>query len=656
MLRNYFAGQTARLEANCLSNISSLKDWTGQREQRRAELQEMLGLEPWPERSDLKAVVTGAIDHPLCRVEKIHFQSQPGLYVTANLYLPKNISRPVPAILYLCGHGPVIEEGISYGNKVTYQHHGSWFARHGYACLIVDSLQLGEIQGLHHGTYREAMWWWNSRGYTPAGVEAWNAIRALDYLQSRPEVDGQRLGVTGRSGGGAYTWWVAALDDRVKAAAPVAGITDLRNHVVDGTVEGHCDCMFMVNTYRWDFPLVAALVAPRPLMIANSDSDSIFPLDGVVRLHEKVRKIYDLFQAPDRLALVITPGPHKDTQELQLPVLRWFNRHLRNEEPLIETAAQKLFTPRELKVFEQLPADARNSRIQEEFVRAAPTPEVPSSAEAWRRLRDKWLSGLREKCFRAWPAAGASLQLKSRPIQTAPTLELQVCEFSSEPGVTLDLYLLRRRGNKPSGVLLQCLGESDAPRLLSILASLFPGAFGAELHSTGGTKVDSEDFAAEVPPNLLLAYFAPRGSGSSAWGGSEKKTVQIRRRFMLLGETADGMRVWDIGRAVAAVRSLEGLDKLPLSLGAKGAMAANVLYASLFEKNIDELILSGLPATAAEGPDYLNVARVVGWPEALAMGLEKSDLTVYRSSPASFEFAKAVRNGLHWPRQLRLEP
>ena len=78
------------------------------------------------------------------------------------------------------------------------------------------------------------------------------------------------------SGGGSYTWTTAALDDRVRVAAPVAGITDLRNQVVDGCVEGHCDCMFFLNTYRWDFPLNAALLAPRPLLIVNTDADSLF--------------------------------------------------------------------------------------------------------------------------------------------------------------------------------------------------------------------------------------------------------------------------------------------------------------------------------------------------------------------------------------------
>src|SRR5205085_2181277 len=79
------------------------------------------------------------------------------------------------------------------GNKTAFQHHGAWFATHGYAALLIDTLQLGEIAAIHHGTYRENRWWWQARGYTPAAVECWNGIRALDYLQSRPEVDGERI-------------------------------------------------------------------------------------------------------------------------------------------------------------------------------------------------------------------------------------------------------------------------------------------------------------------------------------------------------------------------------------------------------------------------------------------------------------------------------
>ena len=355
MPAKYFHRETKKLQDGCLNDIKTLEDWKTRRPVYQQQLLEMLGLDPLPEKTPLQATTTGVVEHEQFTVENLHFQSRPGLYVTANLYLPKGLAKPAPAILYVCGHGPVKKDGISYGCKVAYQQHGEWFARHGYVCLTIDTLQLGEIEGIHHGTYRYNMWWWNCRGYTPAGVEAWNCVRALDYLETRKEVDANRIGVTGRSGGGAYSWWIAAIDDRIKVAVPVAGITDLQNHVVDGCVGGHCDCMFIVNTYRWDYPLVAALVAPRPLLISNSDKDTIFPLDGVLRVHEKVRRIYELYGQEKNLGLHITEGPHKDTQELQVHAFTWFDRFLKGESSLIREPAEPLLQPEQLRVFDKLP-------------------------------------------------------------------------------------------------------------------------------------------------------------------------------------------------------------------------------------------------------------------------------------------------------------
>ena len=168
------------------------------------------------------------------------------------------------------------------------------------------------------------------------------------------------MGITGRSGGGAYSWYAAALDDRIRVAVPVAGITDLQNHVIDGCVEGHCDCMFMINYFGWDYSKVAALIAPRPLLLANSDNDTIFPLDGVMRTHESIAKVYGKLGASSNLGLLITPGPHQDTQELQVGAFKWLLRNLTGTEPIIDTPALKELTPEQLAVFDhQTPADER---------------------------------------------------------------------------------------------------------------------------------------------------------------------------------------------------------------------------------------------------------------------------------------------------------
>lgn len=642
-LAAYFRGETAKLAERCLADIDTLDDWTSRRDEYRRQLAEMLGLDPMPERTELKPVITGRRETEWCTVENLHFQSRPGLYVTGNLYVPKGLEKPAPAVLYVCGHGQVKKDGISYGNKTHYQYHGGWFARNGYVCLIIDTLQLGEIEGLHHGTYREGMWWWNSRGYTPAGVEAWNGIRALDYLQSRPEVDGDRLGVTGRSGGGAYSWWIAALDERVKAAVPVAGITDLQNHVVDGCVEGHCDCMFMVNTYRWDYPQVAALVAPRPLLIANSDSDGIFPLDGVERLHAKVRKIYRLYGADEKLGLQISAGPHKDTQELQVAAFRWFNRHLKGDaESTVENTGISYFTPEELRVFvDGLPTDQINTRIQETFVPLAEAPKVPETKEEWQRLRDGWMTALREKCFGGWPEEPGPLNLQNLATVECDERIFQAYEFDSQPGVRLNLFLIRPKKMGDKGDVLLTIGPVPSA---AVMHERFVN------HSDGARDYGvSVKLPIEVDEKVTVALFAPRGLVADD-RKDDKARTQVRRRYMLLGQTLAGMQVWDICRAAEAIRSVNGYHDRKIRCAVEGESAALAMYAASFVRPAISIECGGISADPHRGPDLLNVRRILGLRALAAIVAERSSVTIFqRPSPTDAESRWSFPAGLKAP-------
>ena len=656
MLAEYFREETARLRDGCLAGAESLDAWKTKREAYRQELLEMVGLDPLPERTDLKATVTGQVEHEQFTVEKLHFQSRPGLYVTANLYLPKNSTRPVPAILYVCGHGGVKKDGVSYGNKVHYHHHGSWFARHGYVCLTIDSLQLGEIEAIHHGTYRYNMWWWNNRGYTPAGVEAWNCVRAIDYLQSRKEVDPERIGVTGRSGGGVYSWWIAAIDARIGAAVPVAGITDLENHVVDGCVEGHCDCMFMVNTYRWDYPMVAALVAPRPLMIGNSDADVIFPENGVRRLLDKVRKVYDLYDAGDRLTLNLTTGGHKDTPELRKPAFRWFDKHLKAVDRSVDTPADKFFEPEQLRVFDELPEDQLNTEIHETFTQLAPPPTVPASESAWQTLRDGCRRALLEKSFAGWPREPGALGVEEAFSAECEGLRFRACDFTSQGPIRLRLYLVEPVGvDKPKLTVLSVLDEEGWMRFLAMMRCRFEKEIAGEVPAHTGQELPEPDETlfqhlrqTMASDGSVRAFVAPRGIGPTAWNPTEKKQTQIRRRFMLLGQTRDGMRVWDVRRAIQAVRSLDAVSGLPLMLRAERQAAGIALYASLFEPHVERLDLKALPATHREGPIFLNVRRYLDVPEAVAMALERSEIVLHQPDSGGWEYPKAVVKALDW--------
>jgi dienelactone hydrolase len=620
MFAAYFRVETERLASASLAEIKTLRDWTDRRAQVREELFEMLGLSPRPEQTDLKATITGRVEHAEFTVENLHFQSLPGLYVTANLYVPKNLTARAPAILYACGHAEVKDGKTSLGNKTGYQHHGAWFARHGYVCLMIDTIQLGELAGVHHGTRRFGQFWWNSRGYTPAGVEAWNGLRALDYLQSRPEVDPEKIGMTGRSGGGAYTWFTAALDDRIKVAVPVAGITDLHNHVVDGVVKGHCDCMFMVNTYRWDYAKLAALLAPRPLLLANSDKDTIFPLDGVLRVHGELARLYALHKASDKLGLLITEGPHKDTQDLQVPAFRWFNRWLKNApDPLIRVAAEKLFDPKQLRVFPvgAHPADERTTKIHETFVPLA-APALPTDAAAWAQQRTAWLQALREKSFRGWPAAEEPLALVRRAAPAAAAAE--TWDFVTQGPVRLAFTVQRPAGGAPvKRVWLQVLDRDDA----------VPAA------PTG-------------PADAAIVRFFPRGLGPTASALAAADQNEVRRRYQLLGQTLDGMRVWDIRRAVAALRTRELFGDAPISLSGVRDQAVNALYASLFIDGLASVELIAPPASHMAGPDYLNVLRFLDVPQAAALAAERQPVRWTQSNREDWSWTTKAARTLGW--------
>lgn len=632
MFAEYFRAETRTLSERSLAEVRTLDEWNQRKGPARQQLFEMLGLDPLPPKTDLKGTVTGTLDHPDFTVEKLHFQSRPGLYVTANVYVPKRLSAPAPAILYVCGHARVMTNGVSYGNKVGYQHWGSWFARNGYVCMIVDSVELGEIEGIHHGTHTKDMWWWNSRGYSSAGAEAWNCIRALDYLQSRKDVDGTRIGVTGRSGGGAYSWWIAALDDRIKAACPTAGITDLQNHVVDGCVEGHCDCMFMVNTYRWDYAQVAALVAPRPLLIVNTDKDNIFPLDGVVRVHERVRGIYDLHNKPQQLGLVLTEGPHKDTQELQMPVMRWFNKWLKQSEAPVPNYAEKLFTGQQLKVFEQLPADEITSKCHENFTQLA----VDSASFE----PQKALAQLQAKTFGGWPTASLPANVRQVAATETDGVRLSVHEFDSESGIRLRFYLAQPTAAAPKALHLETVDAANWQQQLQLAKAGFAGAFGEELARAG------LDAKASVAPQLQQQFnkwmgyirdhqaayitFAPRGVGPTAMGGDKKYQTQVRRRFMLLGETMASAQVWDVHRASAAARGLPGLGNVPLHFHASPEMTEVVTFAALFEPKLASLTLPQPPRGDKAAPDFLNWARFVTPGQLLQLAEQKTKVNLPR--------------------------
>jgi len=622
-LQKFFEQETARLEAESQSTLEDVSAWYERQEQERERLAEMLGLSPRPEKTPLNATVTGELTIPGVRISKLHYQALPGLYVTANLYRPAEVDKPCPAILYVCGHSRQVSGDVSYGNKTGYHHHGLWFARNGYVCLSIDTIQLGEFQGTHHGTYRYGMWWWNARGYTPAGVEAWNGIRGIDYLQTLPEVDPERIGVTGRSGGGAYTWYISALDTRVKAAVPVAGVTSMRSHVVEGKISTHCDCMFFVNTYRWDFAQLASLVAPRPLLLTNTDNDHIFPLSGVMDVYWKTRRVYSEIGAGDKLGLAISEGPHADSQPLQVNAFDWMNQYLKPkaEVTAVEPTAKEVDREK-LKVFDELPSDEIVTSIHSSFVAAA-EPDVPKTNDEWLKMQDRWKTALQEKSFRAWPEQIETPRPRLVKHDRDNGLLLQTCWLQSQSPFELPLLVITPHAD----------GQRDGDEL--------------EIDNQASVQIvdwNAEEIAewldtAEIKQQTIL--FVPRGLGDVSWSGSEKDLTHIRRRFALLGHTEDSLRLWDCCQLVKALRKVN--PETRLTLAASDNLAGIVLYVPLFAEGVSRLSLIRLPVSHDVGPTFLNVLKTLDIPQALAMVASNCELELIDSADNLDRFARQTQ-------------
>ncbi len=593
-IRQYLAARAAELEREFLPGVKTAADFDKARPALRDDYLDMLGLKPLPERTPLKATVTGRLERDGYTVEKLHFQSRPGLYVTANLYLPRPAKERYPAILYLCGHYSNMKRD---GNKAAAdcQSHGIWFATHGYVALVLDTLELGEIASLHRGTLRQARWWWHSAGYTPAGVECWNAIRGLDYLVSRPEVDPERVGATGISGGGMATFWVAAADERVKAAAPVSGTGDLLFYAGEGGVGRHCDCMLLYNRARWNWTTIAALVCPRPLLVVNSDNDVYFPMSANERVVNRLERLYARFGAGDRVEAVVSVGGHGYRTDVRRTSFEFFNRHLKGDSRRVEDADAAEASrggypiePGTLRVFPDdadLPRDQINTRIDELFVPRA-RPELPS-AEAFQTWRRDLLGRLRNASFAAWPekppdAPGA-------PLGDEPAEGRE----ATEEGIEVSWRWLPGKG-------------ADGVRWLIVLN---PGEDAARVPGW------ARDLVGDGPALL----FCPRGVGPVAWTRDVFPNTD-ERTFPLLGGTADGGRVWDV-MTVVRRRADEKVRWRVAGERQAGLVAA---YAALYEPDIAEVVAVNPPrshrplgAGAAYGPPLLNVLRVLDVPEAL---------------------------------------
>ena len=301
---------------------------------------------PFPERTPLNAKTIGVVKRKGYRVEKVIFESMPGFYVTAALFLPdrERHKPPHPGVLVPCGH--------AHNAKAhdTYQTMGALLAVHGMAALVFDPIDQGERIQLLDKTGREMMW--GTRGHTMAGIgamlvgrntawyEIWDGMRALDYLQSRPEVDSERIGCTGNSGGGTQTSYLMALDKRIKAAAPSCFL-NRQGRQIDNSPGDAEQNIFGQLAFGMDHADYIMMRAPRPVMILAATRD-FFDIRATWVSFRYAKRLYSRMGFAGHVDLLENDAKHNYDKLQREAAAQWMSRWLLKQdsdirEPRIET-------------------------------------------------------------------------------------------------------------------------------------------------------------------------------------------------------------------------------------------------------------------------------------------------------------------------------
>ena len=301
----------------------------------RQKLLQMIGGLPTV-KTDLHAEITGKIPMDGFTIEKLVFESLPGIYVTALVYVPNDHASKHPAVLVPAGHAA--------DGKFHYQALSQRLAGRGYVVISWDPVGQGERSQFWDSKAQKSRY--NLicaehavmgnlaylAGTNLARWEIWDGIRAVDYLLTRPDVDGERISITGTSGGGTQTALIAALDPRIKVAVPSCYITSLpmrmANRIfVDPDSDPEQDLFGMISS-GVDHPGLLLLMYPRPVMVAAAVLD-FFPIEGTRKTFREMQALYTRFGHGDRIAMVESYNGHQysnENQQAALDFLDYFNQ------------------------------------------------------------------------------------------------------------------------------------------------------------------------------------------------------------------------------------------------------------------------------------------------------------------------------------------
>lgn len=554
-----------------LPRITSEAELLAWRKEKQSQFHKMIGIDHYLQqaRTPLYVKTTGKLQRNGFTIEKLYFESLPGLYVAGHLYIPDSLVERAPAIIYLCGHSPA--------QKYRYQDHPRRLAQLGFVTLILDTVQFGEVHGVHRGTHSHGMFDWISKGYSSSAIEIWNAIRAIDLLQDLDFVDANRIGMTGQSGGGSISWWTMCADDRVKTIASSCGIGTIASHVREEGINTHCDCVAPSNAYGWSLIEVSTLLAPRPVLIVSPQEDKHFPIKAVREVRRRLQQFYEGWGKGHEVEQFELPGRHQYYPESRKKIFSWMLKHLMDTDLApehIDDADDELESDEVLSVFNgRPPTNDQSTTVQDWFIPLVKPPRLtlPADLENYKTIL---INQLKQECFGAFPKEPPAPNVQVNHQYYEGNMDwIKQFDFQSEAEWRLSGEL---QGNKNTCV-------SPSPTVVYLRNSDDAMGFDSKLMLEG------------LEADWLKARIDTRGTGKTSWG--DGLNTYLRRSFAMTGRTIASMRVWDTLRGIEAVRSMPGVDPKRMVVAAEGEMVVPALYAALLDSRIEAVILKKPPAT-----------------------------------------------------------
>lgn len=320
--------------SNKIASLHSLPDWKQRQSWIKKTLQEVIGI--FPQKTSLNATIMRTINKDGYHFENIVYESQPGYFVTSSLFIPDNIKGgKAPVIIYCSGHS---DNGYRTNG---YQQEILNFVKKGFIVFAIDPIGQGERLQYYNAKTNKSSFKWPAFEHSYVGAQLfltgntlacnfiWDGVRAVDYLLTRKEVDANRIGITGRSGGGTQSAYIAAMDERIKAAAPENYITNFKwLSEAMGAQDAEQNFFYGIEK-GLDMADLLEVRAPKPTLVVTTSQD-MFPIQGAIETVHEVSKVYKAYNKPENFSMVSDDAPHASTKKNREACYAFFEKALNN--------------------------------------------------------------------------------------------------------------------------------------------------------------------------------------------------------------------------------------------------------------------------------------------------------------------------------------